>query len=29
VVIPSTAVAEANRRVAENYGINKLENLTD
>jgi S1-C subfamily serine protease len=29
VVIASAAVAEANRRVAENYGIGKLENLVD
>ena len=29
VVIPSAKVAEANRRVAGNYGITKLENLAD
>jgi S1-C subfamily serine protease len=29
VVIPSARVEEANRRVAENYGITRLENLAD
>jgi hypothetical protein len=29
LVIPSSAVGEANRRVARNYGIEKLENLED
>ena len=29
VIIPSAKVAEANRRVAQNYGIARLENLTD
>lgn len=29
VVIPSSAVAEADRRFAENYGISKMENLVD
>ncbi len=29
IIIPSAAVAEANRRVAANYGIGRLENLVD